>query len=126
MSQFENLKTAEEILDYLDDVDASDDQPTDITIPPDVDSFTDDENIDDNEILINDDTDFLSSDICGTFEVLNNNFENAEPSNIDSQPPKNPRKKKKVDNTKQLYTPIWKSKTNHTGFVISRKCRKRQ
>lgn len=101
MSQFENLKTAEEILDYLDDVDASDNQPTDIIIiPPDVDSLTHDENIDDNEILINDDTDFLSSDICGTFEVLNNNFENAEPSNIDSQPPKNPRKKKKIDNTK--------------------------
>ncbi|XP_015372119.1 PREDICTED: piggyBac transposable element-derived protein 3-like [Diuraphis noxia] len=113
MSQFKKLRTAEEILDYLDDVDASDDQPTDIIIvPPDVDSLTDDENIDDNGILINDDTDFLSSNICGTFEVLNNNFEYAEPSNVGSQPQKNPRKKKKVDNTKQCDTPMWKSKAN--------------
>lgn len=96
MSQFKRLRTAEEILDYLDDVDASDDQPTDIIIvPPDVDSLTDDENIDDNGVLINDDTDYLSSDICGTFEVLNNNFEYAEPSNVGSQPQKILGKRKK-------------------------------
>jgi len=115
MSQFKRLKTAEEILDYLDDVDANDNQPNDIIIIPlDVDSFTDDENINDKVLLINDNIDFLSNDICATYEVLNNSIENAEPSNVDSQPLKNPRKIKKVDNTKQSYTPIWKSKANPT------------
>lgn len=92
----------------------SDDEPTDIIItPPDVDCLTDEENVDDNAIVINDDTNVLSSDICGTFEVLNHNFEMAGPSNVDSQPPENPsKKKKKMRNIKHNYTPIWKSKAN--------------
>jgi len=40
MSQFQRLKTSEEILEYLDDVDACDDQCNDILIiPPDVDGL---------------------------------------------------------------------------------------
>lgn len=75
MSEFKRLKTSEEILEYLDNVDVSY-EPTDIIIiPPDVDCLTDEENVDDNAIVINDDTNVLSSEICGTFEVLNHNFE---------------------------------------------------
>lgn len=96
MSEFKRLKTSEEILEFLDNVDVSDDEPTDIIIiPPDVNCLTDEENVDDNAIVINDDTNVLSSDICGTFEVLNHNFEMAGTSNVDSQPPENPSKKKK-------------------------------
>lgn len=100
-------------MEFLDNVDASDNEPTDIIIiPPDVDCLTDEENVDDNTIVINDDINVLRSDICGTFEVLNHNFEMAGHSNVDLQPPENPNKKKKVDNIKQNYTPIWKSRAN--------------
>lgn len=95
MSHFKRLKTSEEILEYLDGIDIRDDQPTDIVIiSPDVDELTDEGNVDDNTVVINDDTNLLSSDIYGTFEILNDNFEMAGPSNVDSHPPENPRKKK--------------------------------
>ncbi|XP_050064316.1 piggyBac transposable element-derived protein 3-like [Aphis gossypii] len=92
MSEFKRVKTSEEILEFLDNVDVSDDEPTNIIIIlPDVDCLTDEENVDDNAIVINDDTNVLSSDICDTFEILNHNFEIAGTSNVDSQPPENPK-----------------------------------
>ncbi|XP_008179985.1 piggyBac transposable element-derived protein 3-like [Acyrthosiphon pisum] len=54
MSEFKRLKTSEEILEFLDNVDVSDDEPTDIIIiPPDVDCLTDEENVEDNAITHN-------------------------------------------------------------------------
>lgn len=78
MSQFKRLKTSEEITEFFDNVDVSDDQSTGIIIiPPDNDRLTDEKNVDNNAILINDNRNVLSSDICGTFEDLNPNFEMA-------------------------------------------------
>jgi DNA excision repair protein ERCC-6 len=72
-----------------------------IIIPPDVDSLTDEEHFDDNEVAINDVVD-VPLDVCGTFEIL------TSCSDGDNSSKPNPFKKRKE------ILPKWKSKMHPT------------
>jgi hypothetical protein len=69
--QREYFRTSEELLAALEDLEKEEAEcgVDAVIIPPDVDENTDEEDIDDNQIVINDGGDHIPSDIAGSFEV---------------------------------------------------------
>jgi len=68
MSYAERLfRTAEEIRAVIEEID--DEEVDAVILPPDVDELTDEENIDDGEMIINDGGQSLPTDATGTFEI---------------------------------------------------------
>jgi len=82
-----SLKSSKHIAEVLDELEGiSDNESIDIIIiPPDVDSLTDEEHFDDNEVAINDVVD-VPLDVCGTFGILKS-------SGVDNTSKPNPYKK---------------------------------
>jgi len=66
-----SIKSSKHIAEVLDKLEGiSDNESVDIIIiPSDVDSLTDEEHFDDNEVAINDVVD-VPFNVCGTFEIL--------------------------------------------------------
>ncbi|CAI6377591.1 unnamed protein product [Macrosiphum euphorbiae] len=104
-----SLKSSKHIAEVLDELEGiSDNESIDIIIiPPDVDSLTNEEHFDDNEVAINDVVD-VPLDVCGTFEILKS-------SGVDNLSKPNPSKKRKET------PPKWKSKMhpNYTDGPIN-------
>lgn len=106
-----SLKSSKHIAEVLDELEGiSDNESIDIIIiPPDVNSLTDEEHFDDNEVAMNDVVD-VPHEVCGTFKILKS-------SGADNTSKPNPSKKRKET------PPKWKSKMhpNYNDVPINEK-----
>ena len=97
----QKLQTAEEIIAVLDELE-SEEAVDAVIIPPDVDELTDEEEMDDGHLIINDGGNELPKDVVGTFEIhahLDNCKDKSDPETVQniSDEPKH-KKRKPVTN----------------------------